>query len=94
MGVNLAFNSSADFSNIRSQNDLKLDEIIHKVYLNINEGGADAFSINAFQLTNSTPQLEKSYNMVVNKPFLFMLINPILPKNYDIIFISKIEYIY
>ena len=30
MGVNLVFNTSADFSKIRVQNDLLIDDIIHK----------------------------------------------------------------
>ena len=33
MGVNLAFNSNADFSNIRNQDDLMIDDIIHKTFL-------------------------------------------------------------
>ena len=34
---------------------------------------------------------EKIYNMIVNVPFLFIIRNRRLPKNFDIIFISKVE---
>ena len=39
MGVNLAFNTNADFSKIRVQNDLLIDDVIHKTYLKVNEEG-------------------------------------------------------
>ena len=42
MGVNLAFTTKADFSNILSQNDLMIDEIIHKAYLKVDEEGTEA----------------------------------------------------
>lgn len=91
MGVNLAFNNSADFSYIRSQNDLKIDEIIHKIYLNINEEGTDTHHIKDQKKQNSFSQLETSINIIINRPFLFILRNSNLPKNFDIIFISKVE---
>ena len=37
------------------------------------------------------PEEEQIYLMHVNRPFLFILRDSEFPKNYDIIFISKIE---
>ena len=93
MGVNLAFNNKADFSNIRNQNDLMIDEVIHKTYLKVNEEGTEAASVTMIGLkfTAMAPQFEKIYNMIINRPFLFILKNENLPNNYDILFISKIE---
>lgn len=93
MGVKLAFEVKADFSNIRSQNDLMIDEIIHKTYLKVNEEGTEAAAVTmiSMKLTSMAPQFEMIYYMIVNRPFLFILRNEEFPKYHDIIFISKIE---
>ena len=94
MGVNLPFEKNADFSKIRTQNDIYIDEIIHKTYLKVNEQGTEAAAVTAIIMKfNSAfnPEPEKIYDMNVNRPFLFILRNDRLPKNYDIVFISKIE---
>jgi len=94
IGVNLPFEKNADFSKIRSQNDIYINEIIHKTYLKVDEKGTEAAAVTMIEmLTGSAfqPEQEKIYFMHVNRPFLFILRNKNLPKNYDIIFISKIE---
>jgi len=94
MGVNLPFEKNADFSKIRTQNDIYVDEIIHKTYLKVNEQGTEAAAVTAVIMALNAafnPEPEKIYNMNVNRPFLFILRNDRLPKNYDIVFISKIE---
>jgi len=93
MGVKLAFNNKADFSNIRVQNDLKIDEIIHKTYLKVYEDGTEAAAVTAIIMLKAAmmPIQEEIHNMIINRPFLFIIRNKKLPKNYDIIFISKIE---
>ena len=93
MGVNLAFEPKADFSNIRNQNDLLIDDVIQKTFLKVNEKGTEAAAVTAVVMLNMAmiPIKEMIYNMIVNRPFLFIIRNKKLPKNYDIIFISKIE---
>lgn len=93
MGVNLAFSNKADFSKIRSQNDLMIDEIIHKTYLKVNEEGTEAAAVTMIEIVKNSMdfQPEKIYNMIINRPFIFILRNENLPKNYDILFISKVE---
>ena len=93
MGVKLPFNNRADFSNIRAQNDLKIDDIIHKTYLKVYEDGTEAAAVTAIIMVEGAmePIQEEIHNMIINRPFLFIIRNKKLPKNYDIIFISKIE---
>ena len=94
MGVNLAFNNSADFSNIRNQNGLLIDDIIHKTYLKVNEEGTEAAAITMIEMDEGfieSLEKEKIYKMIINRPFLFIIRNRRLPKNYDIIFLSKVE---
>ena len=94
IGVNLPFEKDADFSKIRNQNDIYINEIIHKTYLKVNEQGTEASAVTAVEMLLASafqPEPEKIYLMHVNRPFLFILRNKNLPKNYDIVFISKIE---
>ena len=94
IGVNLPFEKNADFSKIRNQNDIYINEIIHKTYLKVNEQGTEAaVTMVEMMVTTSAfpPKQEKIYFMHINRPFLFILRNKNLPKNYDIVFISKIE---
>ena len=93
MGVNLAFNSNADFSNIRIQNDLLIDDIIHKTYIKVNEEDTEAAAVTIVEMVRFGLNIkdEKIYNMKINRPFLYIIRNNRLPKNYDILFISKIE---
>ena len=94
IGVNLPFEKNADFSKIRSQNDIYINEIIHKTYLKVDEQGTEAAAVTMIEMLLGSafqPEPEKIYFMHVNRPFLFILRNENLPKNYDIIFISKIE---
>ena len=93
MGVNLAFDKNADFTNIRSQNDLLIDEIIHKTYLKVDEGGTEAAAVTAIKMglkMSMAPREEITYYMIINRPFLFIIRNKNFPKNNDIVFISKI----
>ena len=94
MEVNLPFEKNADFSQLRAQNDIYINEIIHKTYLKVDEQGTEAAAVTMVEiLLNSAfrPEEEEIYLMHVNRPFLFILRNYNFPKNYDIVFISKIE---
>ena len=91
MGINLPFENNADFSKIRTQNDIYINDIIHKTYLKVNEQGTEAAAVTKVEMMlKSAFKEEKTIEMFVNRPFLFILRNADLPKNYDIIFISKI----
>ena len=94
MGVHLAFNNKADFSNIRAQNDLLIDDIIHKTYLKVNEEGTEAAAITMIEMDEGfiePIEKEKIYKMIINRPFMFLIGNRRLPKNNDIVFLSKVE---
>ena len=92
MGMNEAFSLKADFRGIRKQNDLFIDDVIHKTYLSVDEEGTEAAAVTIVQmmLASAGPMKLNYYEMNVNRPFLFILKNHKLPKNNDIVFISKI----
>ena len=93
MGMEKAFTNYADFSGLREENQLKIDDVLHKTYLKVNENGTEAAAVTAVVVTKTSarPVQEVVYEMKVNRPFLFILRSNILPIDYDILFISKIE---
>ena len=93
MGMEKAFTNNADFSGLRKDAILKIDEVLHKTYLKVNEDGTEAAAVTAVIITygSAMPEPEIIYEMKVNRPFLLILRSNDLPKDNDILFISKIE---
>ena len=90
-----AFTDRADFKGLREEDDLKIDDVLHKTYLKVNENGTEAAAITAviFNYTSFEPESEIVYQMKVNRPFLFFLRSTKLPVDNDLLFMSKIEII-
>ena len=93
LGMYEAFDeNNADFTGLREEGKLFVNQVIHKTYLKVFEDGCEAAAVTAIDIsTNSLPIEEQIYDMKVNRPFLFLLKNSKLPKGYDLVFMSKIE---
>ena len=93
MGMEKAFTNNADFSGLREENELKIDDVLHKTYLKVDEKGTEAAAVTVVvvEKTSAGPKPEMVYQMKVNRPFLFILRSNKLPADYDVLFISKIE---
>ena len=93
MGMKKAFTNKAELTGLRKEKDLKVDDVLHKTYLKVDEFGTEAAVVTA--VTSKTlwckPQIEIVYPMKVNRPFLFLLRSSKLPTDYDLLFMSKIE---
>ena len=58
----------------------------------LNEEGTEAAAVTAVTVKNEILSYQEiTYDMIINRPFLFIIRNKNFPKYYDIIFISKIE---
>ncbi len=94
MGMKRAFSfETADFSNLIEDGELKVDEVYHKTYLKVNEDGAEAAAVTGMSGAGGSgaPIQEEIFEMKVNRPFLFMIKSSLLPDEYDLLFMSKIE---
>ena len=94
LGMYSAFSpKDADFRGLRKENNLFISQVIHKTYLKVNEEGTEAAAVTAVLVANGAmPGMpEIIYDMIVNRPFLFLLRNSKLPEGHDLLFMSKIE---
>ena len=72
LGMNNAFSSSADFGNMTSDNTLRIDSILHKAFIKIDEKGTEATASTVVIDSNVTGSL----NPIVfdaDRPFIFFI---------------------
>lgn len=71
MGMPLAFTDYATFSNMTSRNDLKISDVFHKAYIEVNEEGTEAAAATAVVIAVKSIGNEKYF--VANRPFIFLI---------------------
>lgn len=86
MGIKDAFNSSADFSGITTQEKLYISKVLHKAKIIVNEEGTEAAAATAVVM-RKTAILAEAVEFNVNKPFIYILRNN---ENNCIYFMGKI----
>lgn len=72
MGMADAFSRKADFSAMSKTKDLKIDKVIHKSFIEINEKGTEAAAATAVSMGRKNGGVKKLvFN--ANRPFLFLI---------------------
>ncbi len=89
LGMVQAFDVTADFSGIKCSGNLKVNDVIHKTYLKVDEKGTEAAAVTAVDMIATTALVEIII-MKVNRPFIFLLRSSKLPKNNDLLFLAKV----
>jgi serpin B len=69
MGMGVAFSDQADFSRINTGGGLKIGEVKHKAYIDVNEDGTEAAAVTEVGIIVSAPAPTNVYN----KPFIFAI---------------------
>lgn len=88
MGMPLAFSSQADFSGISKNNDLKIDKVFHKAFLEFSEKGAEAAAATAVVMVRTAVNPSKEIRFWANRPFIFFIWDK---KHNIILFMGRIE---
>jgi serpin B len=75
LGMPLPFSAQADFSGITTGQRLRIDEVVHKAYIDVNEEGTEAAAATAVIMTASARFMdpEPPVEMIVDRPFLFAI---------------------
>jgi serpin B len=78
LGMPLAFTPEADFSGITTAERLRIDEVVHKAYIDVNEEGTEAAAATAVVMTASARIMdpEPPVELIVDRPFLFAITDP------------------
>ena len=73
MGLEEVFGMQADLSGITGDRSLKVDEVLHKSFIDVNESGTEAAAATAVTvgLKSAFPGQPPSFN--ANRPFLFLI---------------------
>jgi len=76
MGVVDAF-GGADFSGMTETNDLKISEVIQKVFFEIDEKGSEAAAATAIVMVETSsayePEIDGFIEFIANKPFIYII---------------------
>ena len=88
LGMAQAFDITADFSGIKCSGGIKVNDVIHKTYLKVDEKGTEAAAVTVVDMIKGA--LLADVTMNVNRPFIFLLRSTKLPKNNDLLFLAKV----
>lgn len=72
MGMGIAFGPSADFTRI-SSGGIYIGDVIHKAFVEVNEGGTEAAAATAVVMVGSAAPTNETY-FTADKPFLFAIV--------------------
>ena len=73
MNMQQAFNDNADFSKITKEKNLKIDDIIHKTYIKVDELGTEAAAITEISMVECAMAINDIIYMNVDHFFIFMI---------------------
>jgi serpin B len=79
MGMPDAFDNSADFSGMTGKKQLKISNVIHKSYIQVNEKGTEAAAATAVVMSRKSSVYKKldRKKFLANRPFSFVLVENI-----------------
>ena len=75
LGIKKAFNKEAEFENISTSIDLKVEKAIHKTYIKLGESGTKAAAVTAFMMSTTAyePEEYKTVDITFDKPFMYII---------------------
>jgi len=72
MGLKEAFTNHADFSGMSTENDLKIDKILHKARIDVSEEGTEAAAATAVIMVRKTA-IMKPIEFKADHPFIYLI---------------------
>lgn len=85
LGMERAFTSQADFSNMVSGGGVTIDEVFHKAFVEVDEQGTKAAAVTVVEIVLTSAGLQPEVN--VNRPFFFVIRDN---KTNSILFMGKV----
>jgi len=72
MGMVDAFGQAADFSGMTDDNDIRIDEVIHKAFVSVDESGTEAAAATAITMRTTSMPIDP-VKFSADKPFIFVI---------------------
>jgi serpin B len=73
LGIATAFTDEADFSGLTADEQLKISEVLHQVFVAVDEAGTEAAAATAVVMQRAGGIPEPPVPFVVDRPFLFII---------------------
>ena len=73
MGMRLAFSDGADFSTMSTADALKIGEVVHRVFVEVNEEGTEAAAATGVVMTPGSAVPPEPIRFIADHPFLFFI---------------------
>jgi serpin B len=75
LGMTAAFTHEADFSGMTGEKDLKIDQVIHKAFIDVTEEGTEAAGATAVVIADRSAKIDKDNTIYfrADHPFIFMI---------------------
>eukprot|EP01105_Mastigella_eilhardi_P013917 TRINITY_DN316_c0_g1_i5.p1 TRINITY_DN316_c0_g1~~TRINITY_DN316_c0_g1_i5.p1 ORF type:complete len:380 (-),score=133.64 TRINITY_DN316_c0_g1_i5:76-1215(-) len=76
LGMQVAFSEHADFTALCQPPNVKISQVVHKTFLEVNEKGTEAAAVTAVVCCDTCCLIRKEepFHMCVDRPFLFALL--------------------
>ncbi len=71
MGMPQPFSDDADFTGMTTKNNLKISDVYHKAFIDVNEQGTEAAAATAVVV--ATKSVHRVQSFIANRPFLFLI---------------------
>jgi len=77
LGIKSAFENDADFKNIfETSKNVLISKVLHKAFVEVNEEGTEAAAVTVIMTREGSSAMmkpEKTFNMIVDRPFFFAI---------------------
>jgi serpin B len=73
MGMPTPFSNDADFSGITSEYSLKIGDIFHKAFIEVNEDGTKAAGATVISLSATCTPPDETVEIIFNRPFIYLI---------------------
>ncbi len=73
MGMHEAFSNKADLSGITGKKDLRISNVLHKTFIEVNEKGTKAAAATSVLVMRKTSISKKAKKFNANHPFIFLI---------------------
>lgn len=77
MGINRAFSPQGDFTGMEEKNQLYINRVLHKTFIQLDRYGTKAAAVTAVEMKNASvaPGTEEIPKVYLDRPFIYAIIN-------------------